>query len=28
MDDIKKLKTPSPYDGPKPQETIPDIFMA
>ena len=27
MDDIKKLNTPSPYNGPKPQGAIPDIFI-
>ena len=27
MDDVKKLNTPSPYDGPKPQGAIPDIFI-
>ena len=27
MDDIKKLNTPSPYNGPKPQDAIPDIFI-
>ena len=27
MDDIRKLNTPSPYNGPKPQGAIPDIFI-
>ena len=27
MDDIKKLNTPSAYNGPKPQGAIPDIFI-
>ena len=27
MNDLTKLKIPPPYSGPKPQGTIPDIFI-
>ena len=27
MDDIIKPKIPSPYNGPKPQGALPDIFI-